>query len=161
MLQFTAFDVSYQSNCPWDHLTIRDGDGTPLMNKTCGSCPAGSLRACNFLPSAIKSRSNVVNLLFISNGDGAKTGWSVSWIAVTPGEYQQCSTTRILKANISHSCSQSAALPPTAAPAPTWKPTTANMNFWLPSAAAAASARFGSTLLVFSIQQLEPDSGSR
>ena len=88
LLQFTAFDVSYQSTCPSDHLTITDGDGTTLMGKTCGSCPASSL-PCSFLPAAIRSRSNVVNFLFVSNSDNTKTGWSVSWIAVTPGECQQ------------------------------------------------------------------------
>ena len=57
---------------------------------------------------------------------------------------------------------QSAALPPLAAPAQTWKPRTANMNT-LASTAAAASAQIhlGSALLVFSTQQLELDSGSQ
>ena len=58
---------------------------------------------------------------------------------------------------------QSAALPPLAVPAQTWKPTTAKMNLWLTSTAAAASAQIhlGSALLVFSTQQLELDSGSQ
>ena len=47
---------------------------------------------------------------------------------------------------------QSAALPPLAAPAQTWKPTTANMNTFMATTAAAASVRIhiGSALLVFS-----------
>ena len=56
---------------------------------------------------------------------------------------------------------QSAALPPLAAPAQTWKPTSANMNTSMTlTTAAAASVEVGSALLVFSTQQLEADSGS-
>ena len=79
LLQFTAFDIEYDPACIWDHLTITDGNGTTLMEKSCGST----------LPADIASRSNVVNLAFSTNGWNEKTGWSVSWIAVTPGEYQQ------------------------------------------------------------------------
>ena len=90
-LQFTAFDIEavydydtyeyyYESviGCE-DHLTITDGDGTTLMEKSCG----------NSLPADIRSTSNVVNLLFSTNGGGTFSGWSVSWSAVTPGECQQ------------------------------------------------------------------------
>ena len=57
---------------------------------------------------------------------------------------------------------QSAALPPLAAPAQTWKPRTANMNTLLAIIAAAASAQIhlGSALIVSLTQQLEPDFGS-
>ena len=86
-LQFTAFDIEepdyeydYDSlTCPYDHLTITDGDGTTLMEKSCG----------NSLPAAIRSTSNIVNLLFSTNGVNSYSGWSVSWSAVTPGECQQ------------------------------------------------------------------------
>ena len=58
---------------------------------------------------------------------------------------------------------QSAALPPLAAPAQTWKLNPANMILELVNIAAVVSAQIhlGSALLVFSTQQLEPDSGSR
>ena len=58
---------------------------------------------------------------------------------------------------------QSAVLPPLAAPAQTWKPTTANINMNMATTATAASVQIqvGSALLVSSIQQLEPDSGSQ
>ena len=57
---------------------------------------------------------------------------------------------------------QSAALPPLAATAQTWKPTTAKMNT-LSTTAAAASVQIqvGSALLVSSTQQLEPNIGSQ
>ena len=54
---------------------------------------------------------------------------------------------------------QSAALPPLAAPAQTWKPKTATLK--LATNAAAANVEVGSALLVFSTQQVEPDSGSQ
>ena len=58
---------------------------------------------------------------------------------------------------------QSAALPPLAAPAQTWKPTTATMNTFMTATAAAASVQIqvGSALLVSSTQQLEPNIGSQ
>ena len=91
-LQFTAFDIEaeydydyetydydYESfTCPYDHLTITDGDGTTLMEKNCG----------NTLPTAITSTSNIVKLVFITDSSGWSTGWSLSWSAVTPGECQ-------------------------------------------------------------------------
>ena len=52
-------------------------------------------------------------------------------------------------------------MPPIAAAARTLKVTTANMNFWPATIAAAASALLGSALLVSSTQPPESDSGSR
>ena len=75
ILEFTAFNLQSDSTCRWDYLTIADGDGTALMNKTCGSD----------LPSKINSRSNLVDILFTTNHAVEKTGWSVSWSAAIPG----------------------------------------------------------------------------
>ena len=77
-LQFTAFDIESHSTCAYDHLTIMDGDGTTLMEKSCGS----------FLPADIRSTSNIVKLVFITDSVDTRPGWSVSWSAVTPGECQ-------------------------------------------------------------------------
>ena len=85
-LQFTAFDIESCSNCGCDHLTIMDGDGTTLMEKSCG----------NSLPADIRSTSNVVNLVFVTSGANTRSGWSVSWSAVTPGECQQCNLVNLL-----------------------------------------------------------------
>ena len=71
-LQFTAF---HTANCN-DHLAIMDGDGTTLMEKACGAS----------LPTNITSASNTINMLFKTDGSGSTEGWSVSWVAVTPGE---------------------------------------------------------------------------
>ena len=86
-LQFTAFDIepAFQSSCN-DHLTITDGDGTTLMEKSCG----------NSLPADIRSTSNIINLVFSTDGSSAYSGWSVSWSAVTPGECQQCNLENLL-----------------------------------------------------------------
>ena len=91
-MQFTAFQIEveydydyetyeydYESvvGC-YDHLTITDGDGTTLMEKSCGSS----------LPAAITSISNMIRIYFSTDGSGASTGWNVSWTAVTTGECQ-------------------------------------------------------------------------
>ena len=105
-LQFTAFDidVKWDSTCDYDHLTITDGDGTTLMEKSCGSSSDGDVivggqSIGSSLPAAI-STSNVVNLVFSTNDydyyDGGNSGWSVSWSAVTPGECQQCNLVNLL-----------------------------------------------------------------
>ena len=79
LLQFAAFNIEPHPNCAFDNLTITDGDGTTLLEKTCGST----------LPSNITSLTNVVNTLFRTNANGTESGWSVSWSAVTPGVQQQ------------------------------------------------------------------------
>ena len=76
-LQFTSFDIESHSSCAYDQLTITDGDGTTLMEKSCGST----------LPTNIRSTSNLVTLLFVTDSSVTMTGWSVSWSAVTPGEF--------------------------------------------------------------------------
>ena len=105
-LLFTAFDIDTCSNCDSscrsDHLTITDGDGTTLMEKSCGSLSIGDYVVIvggqsigSSLPAAITSTSNIVKLVFITNRQHTRSGWSVSWIAVTPGECQQCNLTKI------------------------------------------------------------------
>ena len=83
-LQFTAFDIDHWGTtsygCIYDHLTIMDGDGTTLMGKSCGpdiqspslligdsflSCPD---LPCAALPPNITSNSNIVKLLFSTDG---------------------------------------------------------------------------------------------
>ena len=88
-LQFTAFDIESHSTCGYDHLTITDGDGTTLMEKSCGSS----------LPADIISTSNIVKLVFSTNFVNTRPGWSVSWSAVTPGECQQCNFSSLFQKN--------------------------------------------------------------
>ena len=75
-IHFTAFDVYDSSPCV-DFLTITDGNGTSLMDKHCG----------DNLPADLISESNVVKLLFHSDDDYyTRSGWSLNWTAVTPGD---------------------------------------------------------------------------
>ena len=89
-LEFTSFDIEYDSNCTYDHLTIMDGDGTTLMEKSCGSdgnlVIGGQNQPGSTLPPKIRSRSNRVNFVFVTDESVAGAGWSVKWSVVTPGE---------------------------------------------------------------------------
>ena len=76
LLEFTAFNVeAHSTSCRYDNLTITDGDGTILMENACGAS----------LPADIRSRSNVVDLLFRTDRSGTRAGWSLIWRTVTPG----------------------------------------------------------------------------
>ena len=108
-LQFTAFDIESHFTCNYDHLTITDGDGTTLMEKSCGSANwnniviggeniESSLSGYGYggygqnigsLPPNITSTSNIVKLVFSTDNWNTRSGWSISWMAVTPGECQQ------------------------------------------------------------------------
>ena len=82
VLEFTAFDTESGD----DKLTIRDGDGTILMQERSGDC----------LPGKIWSRTNVVHLHFYTDdfnydydydyldSSTTRTGWSANWTASTP-----------------------------------------------------------------------------
>ena len=93
-LQFTAFDIEDGGlSCLYDHLKITDGDGTTLMEKSCGGPSSdggniviGGQSIGSSLPPTIQSKSNVVHLVFTANGYiGTFTGWSLNWNAGTPG----------------------------------------------------------------------------
>ena len=95
-LEFTSFDV-YVCNgitinrcggC--DFVKITDGDGTTLMDMSCGSSLEDPHSPRYFLPPTMTTRSNTVEIFFrtydIDNVDfGKDSGWSLSWSAVTPG----------------------------------------------------------------------------
>merc|ERR1719458_1028353 len=103
-LQFTAFDIEaeneyddeydydYSSNIGClDHLTITNGDGTTLMEKSCGSASydnieIGGQSIGSTLPTIITSKSNIVKLHFSTDDGsniGGNSGWKISWSAVT------------------------------------------------------------------------------
>ena len=95
-LQFTAFSIEAARDCRYDGLTITDGDGTILMEKSCGS----------ELPADILSRSNIVDLYFNTDGSVTMSGWSVSWSAVTPGEPGLCGGTAENTSCLENSCDE-------------------------------------------------------
>ena len=70
VLEFTAFNTE----ADYDKLTIRDGDGTILMEERSGDC----------LPGKIWSKTNVVHLQFDTDSYLTDTGWNATWAASTP-----------------------------------------------------------------------------
>ena len=86
-LEFTHFVVAGRPSdgCEgWDFVKITDGDGTTLMDNSCGySDPNWSP---HFQPPIITTRSNRVEIFFHTDGSGTASGWSLSWSEVTPGE---------------------------------------------------------------------------
>ena len=75
-ITFTAFDVEADSSCSDDHLTITEGDGTPLLARTCGSDP----------PPDLTSTTSTVRVIFHTDGGGVGSGWRLEWTAVPPGD---------------------------------------------------------------------------
>ena len=88
-LDFTAFEIWFCTDCSCDHLTIREGDGASLIEKSCGSADYGALYIgglpASSLPSTIVSKTNTVVLHFETDNDSSLAGWSVNWSAVIPG----------------------------------------------------------------------------
>ena len=74
-ITFTAFDVEADSSCRWDHLTVTEGDGTPLLARTCGSDP----------PPDLTSNTSTVRVIFHTDGGVEGSGWRLEWTAVPPG----------------------------------------------------------------------------
>ena len=88
-LKFTHFAVHTcdgDTNCPCDFVKITDGDGTTLMDNSCGYSSYDPSFSNYFLPPIITTRSNRVEIFFHTDGSLSTTGWSLSWSAVTPGE---------------------------------------------------------------------------
>ena len=91
-LEFTSFAVEACdiNTCSCDFVKITDGDGTTLMDNSCGYSlgvswidPSDSYY---FLPPIITTRSNRVEIFFHTHDFSIRSGWSLSWSAVTPGE---------------------------------------------------------------------------
>ena len=93
-LEFTAFDVSVDNfgditTCPNDFVRITDGDGTTLMDNSCGNSihPSDSMY---FQPPIITTKTNKVEIYFHTSDDpivSLDTHWSLRWMAVAEGEY--------------------------------------------------------------------------
>ena len=84
-LEFTRFEVEWGADCENDFVKITDGDGTILMDKSCGSSSKERSHKEYFQPPTITTRSNTVIIFFHMNGSGTQIGWSLTWSAVTPG----------------------------------------------------------------------------
>ena len=85
-LNFTDFEVQTCGDittCPCHYVKITDGDGTTLMDKSCGSSSDPTSSTVYFLPPILTTKSNKVEIFFHTNGGGAWGGWSLSWSAVS------------------------------------------------------------------------------
>ena len=91
ILEFTFFEVvgELQSECQnFDFVKIIDGDGTTLMDKSCGYSSADYAPGYSgyFRPPIITTKTNAVEIFFHTLGTiGGSTGWRASWIAISPG----------------------------------------------------------------------------
>ena len=76
-VKFISFDLEAKygtgriAECA-DHLSAKDGDGTVLMEQSCGS----------FLPDSFTSKSNQVVFTFVTDYGFTKPGYRLSWRAV-------------------------------------------------------------------------------
>ena len=92
-LVFTDFHVdrcSSDSSGFCDHVIIRDGDGTILMDKTSGSSTDSHQQHWGHLghlgPFIVyTSISNRVDIIFKTDHVATLAGWSLDWTAVTAG----------------------------------------------------------------------------
>ena len=89
-MQFTKMAVWHGQGCPKDYVKITDGDGTILMDKSCGYSSHSPTSSAYFLPSAITTKTNTVDILFHTDASGSQDGWSLNWTAVTPGLKPLC-----------------------------------------------------------------------
>ena len=84
-MQFTKIAIRYASKCPNDYVKITDGDGTILMDRSCGYSSNDPSSSSQFMPPIITTKTNTVDILFHTDASGTSTGWSLNWTAVTPG----------------------------------------------------------------------------
>ena len=84
-LEFTHFAVEWGSTCPLDFVKISDGDGTTLMDNSCGFSSRDPSDPYYFQPPTITTRTNTVEIFFHKDGISTRPGWSLTWSAVTPG----------------------------------------------------------------------------
>ena len=89
-LEFTRFDVGHIvtvniETCLTDFVRITDGDGTTLMDNSCGYSDRDPSDSHYFQPPFITTKTNKVEIYFHTN-DGARPGWSLRWTAVAEGE---------------------------------------------------------------------------
>ena len=84
-MEFTKTAIWYQAGCPKDYVKITDGDGTILIDRSCGHSSSTPTSSSYFLPPTITTKTNTVDILFYTDVSGSYDGWSLNWTAVTPG----------------------------------------------------------------------------
>ena len=73
--------------CSCDFLKITDGDGTILMDKSCGFSSDSDPESATdlFIPPKIMSETNIVRIFFQTDETLTHNGWSITWEAVPRG----------------------------------------------------------------------------
>ena len=89
-LEFTAFAVwvcDGVETCSCDFVRITDGDGTTLMDNSCGYSSLQPSDRYYFQPPIITSKTNKVEIYFhTTDALDITSGWSLRWTAVAEGE---------------------------------------------------------------------------
>ena len=88
-LEFTAFAIWVCGDietCSCDFVKITDGDGTTLMDNSCGYSDRDPSSSLFFQPPIITTKTNKVDIYFHTDEWGADSGWSLSWTALVEGE---------------------------------------------------------------------------
>ena len=86
-LEFIDFALEWEPTCQYDYVRITDGDGTILMNNSCGYSSVDPSESNYFFPPVITSHTNATSIYLRTNSLRTDPGFSLSWVAVTPGEY--------------------------------------------------------------------------
>ena len=85
-LDFTYFQVQWDSSCSKDYVEIKDGNGKTLMPRSCGwSQGVSSTHTYYFQTETLTSLTNSVEIIFHTDASSHYKGWSLNWTAVTPG----------------------------------------------------------------------------
>ena len=84
-LKFTHFAVEWEPTCQYDYVTITDGDGTILLNNSCGYSSVDPSAPNFVLLPILNTKTNSATIFFRTNSLRTDPGWRLSWMAVTPG----------------------------------------------------------------------------
>merc|ERR1712032_1143427 len=71
-MTFAAFSLEAHNRCGWDYLKIEDGNGSTLLDKSCGSVK----------PATITSKTNKVKVIFHSDYSVTSNGFKIDWVSV-------------------------------------------------------------------------------
>merc|ERR1712032_431486 len=71
-MAFAAFSLEAHNRCGWDYLKIEDGNGSTLLDKSCGSVK----------PATITSKTNKVKVIFHSDYSVTSNGFKIDWVSV-------------------------------------------------------------------------------
>ena len=68
LIRFVAFSLETSTSCKYDYVTVVDGDGTTLLEKSCRDTP-----------SEIVSKTNRADVIFKTDGSRTETGWKLEY----------------------------------------------------------------------------------